>query len=225
MIKLTQPDKSETIANSPSFDRPAEYARLVLEGNREKCWKGCGIPLKHQTRAESNQVNTRGPWGQALHKLIAKLAEPEGSVIVLIGPPGTGKTQMAIEAMRQAIWLMPKPSARYCEAIDIFMKFRSAFAQRGSDERSVLESFTRPKLLIVDDIHRRNNTTYEDTMIEVLINKRYGAMRSTLLISNETQEQFQASYAGPIISRIKESGGIIQCDWNDFRDPHTKTER
>ena len=51
-----------------------------------------------------------------------------------------------------------------------------------------------------------------------MIYKRYGAMKDTILISNQTPDVFQKAIGSSILSRLQETGAIIQCDWPSFRE-------
>lgn len=145
----------------------------------------------------------------------------DGFIIALLGDRGTGKTQMAAELVRR--WLRKQNTEHrtlncplYAKAMEIFMAIKSSY---GSDksEKDVTLIFTRPKLLIIDEASERGETDWENRMMTYIIDKRYDAKLDTLLISNQRRDAFLEAVGDSITSRLVETGGIVECNWDSFR--------
>ena len=80
------------------------------------------------------------------------------------------------------------------------------------------------ELLIIDEIHEvSEDSKHKDRILTDLLDTRYAAKRDTILISNQSAEEFARTTNPSILSRLNEHGGIISCDWQSFRDkPATK---
>lgn len=161
-----------------------------------------------------NKIEAPGKerWMNATQSLL-KYVE-SGAIVALLGPRGVGKTQMATCAIYDT--KIHGKSAEYTTAMGLFNRLKDCFA---SDERQklVLDAIERPYLLVIDEMDVRSGSQWETDMMTHIIDKRYGAMKSTMLISNMTKENFLSSTPESVVSRIKEGGGTIICGWESFR--------
>ena len=179
---------------------------------REAYWRDASMPPRHAETPPGKLFGTE--WQRRLADLTSRLGS--GFLIALIGPRGTGKTQKAAETIRCATLDRGLPSL-YCKIGEFFLELRATYSSQTSTERSVIERHLHPHLLVLDEIGVRAETTFEDTMFTLLIDRRYDAMKDTILISNQTREGLLGSVGKSIESRLLESGGIIMCDWASFR--------
>lgn len=161
-----------------------------------------------------------------------------GCIVGLLGHRGSGKTQLACEAVRQTCVRLvadrdckmrdgtidrynpPREvqPARYITALDVFLRIRETFkigAKEG--ERSALTEFLEPSLLVIDEIQERGETPWEDRILTYLIDQRYGAMTDTLIVGNLKPSDLVKSLGASIASRIQETGTVIECNWESYR--------
>jgi DNA replication protein DnaC len=115
-------------------------------------------------------------------------------------------------------------SARYIKALDLFREIRRAFVpvERGrsaESEADLVEQLAGYSLLVIDECHQRGETAWEQNTLVNLLDRRYDAMRATILVSNQTREEFSAAMGDSIVSRIHETGDAIVCEWGSFRRP------
>lgn len=153
-------------------------------------------------------------WTAALDKI--KSLAGKGFICALIGKRGTGKTQIAVEAIRHVA--NDGRRAKYFTAMDFFLSVKSSFRKDAEKtEQEILSTFYAPRLLVLDEMQERGETEWEDRLLTHLIDRRYADMKDTLLLSNLTEEEFKKSVGPSIISRLIETGGIIECNWTNFR--------
>ena len=143
-----------------------------------------------------------------------------GAIVVLFGSRGSGKTQIACELMRRRLmqrWRMPReqrekfPCPRYVHVMDFFLSIRRAYSEEGVSETEQIQAMTKPSLLVIDEIHERGETEWEDRMLRHVIDKRYGAKLDTVLIGNKDGETLMKSMGLSVASRIDECGDFIEC--------------
>ncbi len=156
---------------------------------------------------------TEGKWLEVYNTLEKALGT--GFIYVLTGNRGTGKTQLGTSLIRKSCKLVEP--ALYTKALDIFISLREAYRKDGDSESKIIKYFTSPDLLVIDAMEERGETSFEDRLLNHIIDKRYDSVRDTLLITNQTGEAFAESAGPSIISRIHETGGKIVCDWESFR--------
>lgn len=155
-------------------------------------------------------------WNSKYQDLIAKLGT--GFLIALIGTRGTGKTQLGVELIRENV-LNHLRLSLFTTAMDIFIEVKSTYRKSSDyDEGDIVKEFCRPRLLVIDEIQERAETAWEDRILTHLINRRYNDEKDTLLIGNITAEQFAQNIGSSILSRLNETGGIIVCDWESYRE-------
>lgn len=174
--------------------------------------------LRHEWGAPTRHLrctpDRSGEWGTTFQKLSEKLGS--GFLIALIGGRGSGKTQLGVTLMHEATEKLM--TARFTSCMGIFMAFKATYRKDAEmSEAKVLSLFAKPQLLVVDEIGKRGQTDWENGLLFELFNTRYNAMRDTLLTSNQTAAEFQESLGPSLVSRMRETGGVIDCEWPSFR--------
>jgi DNA replication protein DnaC len=185
------------------------------------------FPERHRHAGE-----LRGDEWQAAYEKAIGIAQ-SGGIVVAWGQRGTGKTQIAYEIATHGIFHDPyfPPAYRdgfsmpikarpcvYVKAMDIFMRMKNGFSRKDQpSELDIVESLVQAAFLVIDEAHVRGETKYEDDKLTHIIDKRYDAMRSTMLITNLTNKDFAAQLSPSILSRITEIGGGIECNWQSYR--------
>lgn len=169
------------------------------------------IPKRH---AKFDDAGKDARWTAAFVKLRGRLSSD--FTIALLGPRSRGKTQLGVCLMKEAC--RREQSALYVKTLGFFLRLRATFDTPGDTEEKVIETFVRPGLLIVDEVGIRGETKWEDRMLTHMIDRRYDDLVGTILISNQTEEAFAEAAGESVAHRMKEDGGIVVCDWTDFRE-------
>lgn len=204
-------DNLSELKTQPIVSERESYSALSGQ-EREKRWNSSGVPKRHR----SYKAPTEGPWMETLSSLSMQLGK-QGILSALIGPRGTGKTQMAAEAIRYQIYCNAT-TARYITAMEFFMAIKEGYRSEAQSQEQILLSFRQPALLVIDEITVRSDTAWENMLLTHLIDKRYGSQLDTILIGNCKDSAEVASCVGPsIASRIQECGSVIECNWKSFR--------
>jgi DNA replication protein DnaC len=174
------------------------------------------------------------PEGTEWHASFDKAAPviERGGIAVFHGLRGTGKTRMAGELARTIAFpfdyrrhgtpigspIEKTRTAAYRTAMGFFTEIRSTYAKNSeATEKQVVEALEAYGLLVIDELQERGATAFEDRLLTHLIDKRYGAMLPTILISNQTKDQLFESISPSIADRIAETGIRIEFNWKSFR--------
>ncbi len=157
-----------------------------------------------------------GDWAEKFKKISDEMSIGKGVTVALVGERGNGKTQLAVELMRVATGQLK--TALFTTAMRFFITVKTSYRREAEKtEASIMAEFGKPQLLIIDEIGKRSDSEWENNMLFELLNRRYNAIRDTILICNKPKSEF-ADYIGPsIASRMNETGGIIECAWPSFR--------
>lgn len=187
-----------------------EEGRLNLA--RRDTWQAAGWPERHRLRRI--QLERWPEWTIAREKSIKVI--DAGGMLALIGIPGTGKTQIATECGKY-ICMIPK-SCVYVKAQEFFKTVREAYGPgRPLTELQIIKRFRRPHLLVLDDLHVRAESEDENRLLHFILDKRYDDMTPTIVVANQSPAEFRESIGDPLFTRLKETGGYIECNWACIR--------
>ncbi len=151
-------------------------------------------------------------WNATFGKIMAVIAN--GGTIAMIGPRGTGKTRFAAEAMRN---VAPREGI-YATAMGVFIRIRETFQKNSKESESeIVRELSRCPLLILDEIQERGNSAWEDRLLTHILDARYGNMLPTIIIANLTSEALAVQLGDSIVSRLHETGGVLEINGPSHR--------
>jgi DNA replication protein DnaC len=168
------------------------------------------FPLRHRNGLES----MTGP-GLARAKSLIPRAKRD-SMFLLAGTRGNGKTQLATYLAYQRRVAHGKPAGRYIKALNLFEALKESWGSRKTED-SILRPYRSAGLLVIDEIHERGESDWENRKLVNLLDHRYDRMLVTILLGNIEAGRAEAELSPSIISRMKETGGVIECDWPSYR--------
>jgi len=166
------------------------------------------LPVRNLEKFESKHPK----WDRIDTRLKARLGD--GFIIALLGPRGTGKTQLGCSLCQTSAERGRK--CLYGSAMGFFLDIKESFDGVKS-EKAVIDFYVKPHLLVLDEMQERGQSQWEDRLLTHLIDRRYSAKKDTLLLSNQSSKQFEEAMGESVVSRILQTGGIAVCDWESFR--------
>lgn len=180
-----------------------------------------------------HQEHGMPPKQGAMYLRVCDMLEGRGAIIALIGPRGLGKTTIAAQIAIDEAWRNYLSSIResgaphyghviYRKAAKLIARYKPLFADFGSVEtESLLESLDylcrHQELLVIDELHDCDEQRMKLRVLTDLIDRRYSMQRDTILIANQTAQDFAATIGDSILSRLNEHGAILECSWPSFR--------
>ncbi|MCC6234284.1 MAG: ATP-binding protein [Verrucomicrobiales bacterium] len=196
--------------------RRQRWATASADATTESLWQRAEVPRRHAERAIARvPIDETHPWARERSRILGILGK-SGVTLCLTGTRGSGKTQIAVDAIR-AVTAAGRPAV-FTTAQRFFIALKASYD--GSAKRSemqVLESFRRPSLLVIDEIGNRSESDWENRTFFELLDSRYGDMTDTILTCNLEPQEVSANLGPSIVSRMSEGGGIIRCSWPSFR--------
>ena len=187
-----------------------------------------GFELRYQIDGLCDGEDARcGRQKQTLAKLTNAL-KGKGAIVALVGPRGTGKTYVASQLVIDRLWAELGTAKcswfHYTKLTTIVAKLKAFYGDFGTIDMERLEQYRAfltqaLDLLIIDELHEvADDSRHKDRILSDILDARYSAKKDTLLISNQSAEEFARTTNPSILSRLNEHGGIISCDWQSFRD-------
>lgn len=158
-----------------------------------------------------------------------------GAIIALVGPRGTGKTTIAAQIMIRRIRAfyayygvapehrkeVPRGNGRYFKLADLIRDLKPLYADFGSINTDELvrrqDIICKTALVMIDEVHECGDRAMGDRVSTDLIDRRYSALTDTIIISNQSTDEFKKTTNDSILSRLSEHGAIIKCEWDSHR--------
>lgn len=141
-----------------------------------------------------------------------------GRCLLLLGNVGTGKTHLAT-AIANHIMHTSTATAVYRTVGGILQHIKGSY-DRESDysEADAFSAYTKPSLLIIDEVGATKPTEFELATLFNIINGRYEEQLPTVVISNLPAGELSGALGERCVDRLREGGGIaVGFDWVSAR--------
>ena len=159
-------------------------------------------------------------WEDAWTRIAEKLDPDVPVLLALVGGSGTGKTTLAIRALRHVTEQLR--TARYTTLLGFQMAMSDARIK--GELRDTFAEYTSPGTLVIDEIDKVDQAAWEAKYFFGLLTNRHNHKLRTILVSNGSGAKFAADIGTSLMQRIVEQRGCIECDWAPLRPKPTEKE-
>ena len=144
--------------------------------------------------------------------------------LLLIGPPGIGKTHIAVAVLRQAI-LTRGARGLYYDTRTLLSSIRSTYNPViRTAEMDILRPVMQAELLVLDDLGAERLTDWVEETMNLIVNTRYNDEKPTIFTSNyedvpdrEDMNSLLVRIGFRMHSRLREMCEFLEYDGPDYR--------
>ncbi len=144
--------------------------------------------------------------------------------LVLIGPPGIGKSHLAVAVLKQAI-LTRGARGIFYDVRELLKLIRSTYNPVvRTAEMEILQPVMDADLLVLDDIGAEKTSEWVEETLNLIVNTRYNERRPTIFTSNFEEKDDRTDPDSLLVrvgfrmhSRLYEMCEFLEYDGADFR--------
>ena len=177
-----------------------------LKDRLENWWD---VPTKYLDR----RFSTFSPYTRELESRLdlAKRVATERTSALLFGPPGSGKSHLAISIM--AHWVARGARGRFISALNYCLEVQTVFGNPKDVAEDLLHDAS---FALLDDLGTQRDNETSKIAILYLIDQAYAAGQRLIVTSNLTPAQLN-QFEPRVMSRLAEMGAIIEMKADDYR--------
>lgn len=153
----------------------------------------------------------------------ASVKRGDWSTLILIGPPGTGKTHLASAMVLDVI--QRGLAARYTTFRDLIRSLRATWRRDAEQtEEEVISDLACVPLLVVDELGVAMGSETELLQFFDVIDRRYQLGNPLVLASNLNVPELRAALGDRLADRVREHSTVVACNWSSHRADSTSAK-
>lgn len=173
-------------------------------------WRKRGVPERVIDATFENFVDSTPEKTRAVARAQEWCKDPSGVFLVLLGTPGTGKTHLAVSALRSSL------VEGLC-AVHQTMMAEIHASYVNSSTPALIERWQSAPVLVIDEFGLERAPRDEEAILYAVIAVRHDRRLRTIITANLTREDFRERMGYRLVDRVQENCELIVCAWESFR--------
>ena len=220
---VDKPGKPETkrwAGGEFKYPRPVERCRCLRRRIAKTRIHAVGIPEKMLEWRLGNFDPTRSPTAAMALSCCQQLVDawPTSKGLLLHGPPGVGKTRLAVGTLRAIVDKNRATLALFLPEEALYARLQAAFKRdAGKTESDVLDEIAGVDLLVLDDLGSRRVSDWSSDVVGTLVGRRWNAKQSTIVTTNYSGAELHERVGDRTLSRLASMAVDLKIEGDDQR--------